>query len=379
MKVSCETSKRLYQENKQHDFLDSLANCFNHKGIPSQDYYDFFFMILQSTSIVEGTPRAIKAFGEIKKAITLTAPISIKEVFFTKIVDRVEKVSLIGDPIAENTTGQTAAGWSKILDEKTREYQFIQSLLIQTTIDNQLNIMVVDTGAPSSSFPSSLFTNSQASLIKTTVGDIHKNFIPAKEGFLKNVQLFGLIKQKFLTTFTNNSPDEMPILGLDFLMKFNNFCIDSRGLSLNVDSCSSIKSWQPMQLSPRLKLTVDILLDGAQQTMLIDTGSSSNLINYSQLNEHQLNKLNTTEISVTTISGANSVSDLTVQSTIYQLTFDNNLYSTKYEVVHNSDIATGENYSGLLGLEFFYSFESIMFDFKNMRLGLGKRKTKTKH
>ncbi|MDP2562787.1 aspartyl protease family protein [Psychrobium sp. 1_MG-2023] len=372
----CEISKILYQENKQHEFLNSLVYCFDHKGITNQDYYDLFFMLLSATSVVEGTPQAIQTFKKIKKTVTTTAPLQIKKTFLKQVVKKVD-ANLIGVPFSQNITGHSLAGWVRVLDEKTGKYEFTQALLARIEIDNQLHGINIDTGSNANIFPSSLFLDNQVIITNSIVSDVHKKSTYAQKGFVKNVNFFGLTDYNLLATFINSSPKEYPILGLNFLMKFSNFCIDTHGLSLNVEKCSSIKTWQPMQLSPKLALILEVQLNGEPSKLLIDTGSSSNLINRRHLSYNQLKALNDVEVSLQTIKGANSISDLSIQSTHYQLSFSNDIYHTEFEIVHDSEIAMRGNYHGLLGLEFFDSFESIMFDFKNMRLGLGKRKTKS--
>ena len=206
-------------------------------------------------------------------------------------------------------------------------------------------------------------------------------------GFLQNVKLFGFdqvrlpanfSEQKLIESnsiFSENNVDKRSLLGLNFLMQFDNFCIDGRGLSLNVEQCTAIQVWQPMELLPILSLVVKIKLDGIPYRMLIDTGASSNFINIEQLTNAKVQALGpTTERKQ--VKGAFNLLNLTTQAAPFNLDFGNTIYQTKYNVIHDKGLFFKDYYDGLLGLYFFDSFESVMFDFKNMRLGLGKRRTK---
>ncbi|MDP2561394.1 hypothetical protein [Psychrobium sp. 1_MG-2023] len=241
-------------------------------------------------------------------------------------------------------------------------------------VANQLVDVIVDTGSSTSQFPYSQFKEHQKHFMGIEVTDISDKATLSKLGFLENVSLFGHGKTQLRATFSRQYAFSSPILGLDYLMRFNQFCLRDDGLFFNPEHCGDIQSWHSIEVITPLQLVTDIMVEETPFRVLLDTGASFSMINYDKLTDRMKSNLPQT-VNEATIIGTHSHLTVKAQIADTEFTIDGRAYRTKFQVVYNEGAFSRHHYDASLGLTFFDAFETVMFDFENMKIGLGRQRS----
>lgn len=374
--IECQKTRLMFKKNRPHLFIDSFLDCLNSQSLNKKQQHVLAHMLFRVFPYISDSPQSLAAYNKISNALQKVLSKNIKSLFLDREKKQFLKTAKSKKTLRElsQQTITTDKYMEKTYYPNTSTRRSTTGILVLYELPNvnkNPRYFQVDTGATSTIFNHEQTKNNEKLYDQNYSTFTSSENFKAPYGLIKEIKLFGRSVSDFPALFLS-TVDQHSLLGIDFLLHFNNLCIRPQKLILNSESChKSIVHWHPIELSLPLKLVTTISIDSAKHKVLLDTGSFATIFKSDIISPDSISYQKRKSV----FGGSNTNTKVTIESAMVGLTFRNQSFQSHVLEETSNNLNIGSDVDGILGLEFFDSFETVVFDFKNMQLGLGKRKS----
>ncbi|WP_435275263.1 hypothetical protein ACMAZF_18935 [Psychrobium sp. nBUS_13] len=367
----CKKNKNYFKNKNLNNFFDTFVNCLKQKSLSEKEQNAQLKMLYSAISLKRNNRSVNKIYNQTKSFILSQSRSNVRDFFASQIAKKTEFILNQRNISSQSlSSGHSRKGLVIVRDSEENEY--IDSILVEYAIQGEKHPIIFDTGASTSllrqQITSYIPLSSETKAMSATRSQ-HKLSL----GYIKKFSIFNN-EIPYIIALFNESEKGADILGLDLLMQFNNICLKDTGVYVNHETCNiDINQWIPMNLIAPLGLTIDIEINEHDRTLLLDTASSHNLL--VKNNGILIDNIQESFTKSLEFNTAFGVSTLKVSEREYLTSIDNKSYELDYYLISEDEIHLSCETDGYLGIKFFEKFDSITFDFSNMKLGLGKLKS----